>query len=142
MQKSGFNGSVGISSVNAVDVGPDDEFFGVHDVGNDRTGKIGAIASERGNAAVGSRPDEAGDDRDETSIEKRQKSGTAASASFFEMRLGVAECVAGKNEIGRGNGDRGDSGFFESGSEETSAEAFAKRGKTISEFSGGGNVAS
>ena len=134
MQKFGFDGSVGIGGVNTVDIGPDDEFFGVDDVSNDRAGKIGAVAAERGDATVGSRANESGDDGDKADFEKRKKSGAAASASLFEVRLGVAERVAGKDKIGGSDRDRSDADFFESGGEETSAEAFAERGETIREF--------
>jgi hypothetical protein len=141
MQKFGFDGSVGISGKNSVHVGPDDEFFGVHDVGNDRAGKIGAIAAERGDTSVGSRTNETGDDGDEAGFEKRKKSGTAPLAGFFQLRLGVAERVTGKDEIGGSDGDSGDSGLLETGGKETSAEAFAKGGEAIGEFGAGGNMA-
>src|ERR1700675_1739106 len=93
VEKFGFGGSVWVGGVNTVDVGPDDEFFGVHNVSNDRAGKIGAVAAERSDAAVRSRADEAGDDRNEAGFEKRKENGAAALFGFFQMRLGIAEGV-------------------------------------------------
>src|ERR1700722_10156243 len=49
---------VRIRGVDSVDVGPDYELVGVNDVRNDRSGKVGAVAPERRDAAVGSRADE------------------------------------------------------------------------------------
>ncbi len=69
VEKFSLGGGMRISGVNPIHIGPDDELFGVHEVSNDRAGKIGAIAAKRGNAAVGSRADEAGDDGDEAGFE-------------------------------------------------------------------------
>ena len=63
MEKFRFDRCVWVRGVNAVYVGPDDEFFGVDDVGDDSAGEIGAVTAERGDAAVGGGTDEAGDDR-------------------------------------------------------------------------------
>src|SRR3984893_17480224 len=38
--------------VDAVYVGPDDEFIGIDDLGDEGAGKIGTVAPERGDAAV------------------------------------------------------------------------------------------
>jgi hypothetical protein len=66
-----FGGFVGIGRVDAIDIGPDDEFVGVHDVGDDGAGKIGAVAAKSGDTAIGSGADEAGNDRDDAGVEKR-----------------------------------------------------------------------
>jgi hypothetical protein len=137
VEKFGFDGVMWIGSINTVHIGPDDELFGIDHVGNDGAGKIGAISAERGDAAVGGGADEAGDDRDEASIEKREEDVAAAFFSLLQIRFGVAERVAGEYEIGRGNGNGGDTGFLESGGEETGAEALAKGSETIGEFRGG-----
>ena len=137
VEKFGFDRVMRIRSINAVDIGPDDEFFGVHHVSNDRAGKIGAVAAERGDATVGSGADEAGDNRNEAGFEKRKENAATALFGLFELRLGLAEGVASENEIGGGNRNSGDAGFFESGGEETRAESFAKGGETIGEFGGG-----
>src|SRR6266404_4673772 len=65
-----FHGLVGIFGVDAVDVGPDHEFVSVHDVSDDRAREIRAVAAERGDPAIGSRADEAGDDGDDSVFEK------------------------------------------------------------------------
>ena len=70
---------MGIGGKDAVDIGPDDEFFGVHDVGDDSAGKIGAVAAERGDTAVGSGADETGDDGNEAVFEKRKKNFAATA---------------------------------------------------------------
>ena len=72
MQKARFGGFVGIRGVNAVDVGPNDEFVGVHDVRDDRSGKIRAVAAKSGDAAIGRCADEAGNDRDDARFEERK----------------------------------------------------------------------
>ena len=131
VEKPRLGGFVRIRGVDTVDVGPNDELIGVHDVGDDGPGKIGAVAAERGDPAVGSCADEAGNDRNDTGFEKRKKNAAAALFAFFEMGLGVAESVAGQHETRRGDGDGGDAGLFESGGKEPGAETFAKGGQTI-----------
>jgi len=110
-------------------------------VGDDGSGKIGAVAAERGDATVGSRTDEAGNDGDNAGFEKRKKNVAATLFGLFEMRLGIAESVAGQYEIRRGDGYGRDAGLFESGGEEPGAEAFAKGGETIEKFGTGGDSA-
>ena len=83
MEKFGFDGVVWIRSINPVDIGPDDEFFGVHHVSDDRAGKIGAIAAERGDAAVGSGADEAGDNGNEAGFEKRKENARGRVVWFL-----------------------------------------------------------
>jgi len=141
MQEPRLGGFMGIRAVDAVDVGPNDQLIGVHDVGDDGSGKIGAVAAERSDAAVGSRADEAGDDGDNAGFKKGKKNVTAALFGLFEMRLGVSESVAGQDKIRRGYGDGGDAGLFESGGEEPGAEAFTKGGETIKKFGTGGDSA-
>src|SRR6266436_3966578 len=131
MEKPRFRGFVGIGSVDAVHVGPDDEFFGVHDVRDEGTGKIGAVAAERGDAAVGRGADEARDDRDDAVFKQREKNGAAALSGLLEMWLGIAETVAGEDKFRRRDGYRGHSGFFERGRKEARAQAFAERGEAI-----------
>src|SRR5882762_3349110 len=101
MEKPRFRGFVGIGSVDAVHVGPDDEFFGVHDVGDDGSGKVRAVAAEGGDAAVGRGADEAGDDGDDAVFKQWEKNGTAALPGLLEMRLGVAEILAGDDKCRR-----------------------------------------
>jgi hypothetical protein len=141
VEKFSFDRIVRIRGVNTVDIGPDDEFFRVHDVRDDGAGKIGTVAAERGDAAIGSGANETGDDGDEASFQKRKKNVAAAFSGFFEMRLGIAERVARKYEIGRGNRNGGDSGFFESSGKETSAETLAEGSETVGEFRGDNNEA-
>jgi uncharacterized phage protein gp47/JayE len=69
MQKLRFDGFVGVGAVNAIDVGPDDQFGGVDNVSDDGSGKIGAVATEGGDAAVGCGPDETGHDGHEAIFE-------------------------------------------------------------------------
>ena len=47
-------------------------------------------------------------------------------ALLIEVRLRVAEGVAGNDEIGRCDGNSGDADAFERGGEETRAEAFTE----------------
>ena len=98
---------------------------------DDGAGKIGAVAAERRDAAVGSGTDESGDDRNKSGFEERQENSAAALFCFVQLRLSLEECVASENEIGGGNRNSGDSGFFERSGEETRAESFAERGETI-----------
>jgi hypothetical protein len=53
MEQAGFCGFARIGGVDAVDVGPDDKFVGVDDVGDERAGEIGAVAAQGGDAAIG-----------------------------------------------------------------------------------------
>jgi len=142
MQKARFGAFVGIGGVDAVDVGPNDEFVGVHNVGDDGTGKIGAIAAEGGDAAIGSCADEPGYDWDDAGFEERKKNVAAALLGLFEMRLGVTKSIASQDELGGRDGHRGDAGLFESSGKEPSAKTFAKRGQAIEEIraSGDGGV--
>ncbi len=71
------------------------------------------------------------------SSSKRKKNGAAALSGFFQMRFGVAKGVASEDEIGGRNRNSGDPGVFESCSEETRAETFAKGGEAIGEFRSG-----
>src|ERR1700744_694296 len=112
---------VGVRGVDSVDVGPDHQLVSIDDVGNDRAGKIGAVAAERGDAAVGSSADETGDDGDDVVFEQRSQHGAATALGLFEVRLRIAEGVAGEHEVGRCNGNGGDSGTFESGGGDFSA---------------------
>src|SRR5439155_23947495 len=73
MQKARFGRFVGIRGINAVDVGPNDEFVGVHDVRDDGSGKIRAVAAERGDPAIGRCTEEAGNDSHEAGFEERKK---------------------------------------------------------------------
>src|SRR5690242_11241237 len=141
MQKVRLGGFAGVGGVDAVDVGPNDELVGVHNVSDDGAGKIGAVAAERGDAAVGSCADEAGDDGHNTGFEKRKKNVAATLPGLFEMGLGIAECVASQNEFRRSDGDRGNARLFESGCEEPDAETFAKGGETIEKFGASGDAA-
>src|SRR6267154_3277507 len=142
MQKARFGAFVGIGGVDAVDVGPDDEFVGVHDVGDYGTGKIRAIAAEGGDAAVRSCADETGNNGDDAGLEERKKNVAAALLGLFEMRLGVTKSIASQDELGGRDGHRGDAGLFESSGKEPSAKTFAKRGQAIEEIraSGDGGV--
>src|ERR1700745_1045138 len=60
MEKPRFGGLMRICGVDAVNVGPNDEFVGVQDVSDDGSRKIGAVAAESGDTAVRSCADEAG----------------------------------------------------------------------------------
>ncbi len=90
-------------------------------MGDDGTGKIGAVAAERGDAAIGSCADEAGNDGDNAGFEERKKNVAAALFRLIQTRLGVAESVTRQHKIRRGDGDGGDAGFFESCGEEPGA---------------------
>ena len=141
MQEARFGGFAGIGGVDAVYIGPDDEFVGVNDMSDDGSGKIGAVAAERGDATVGSCPDEAGYDGYDAGFEKRKENVAATLPGLFEMGLGIAESVASQNEFGRSDRNCGDARFFESRREEPDAETFAKGGETIEEFGAGGDAA-
>ena len=140
VEKAGFGGFVGIGGVDAVDVGPDDEFVGVNDVGDDGAREIRTVAAESGDAAVGSGADEAGNDGHDAGFEERKKNIAAALPGLREMRLGFAESVAGQDEIRRSDRHGGDAGLFERGGEEPGAEAFAEGGETIEEIRAGGDA--
>src|SRR5208337_5242398 len=92
----------------AVHVGPDDEFFGVHDVGDEGAGEIGAVATERGDTAVEGRTDETGNDRHDARFEQWHKSFAAALSGMPEMGFRVLESVAGQNEVRGSHGNRDD----------------------------------
>jgi hypothetical protein len=141
MEKARFGGFMRIRGIDAVDVGPNDELIGVHNVGDDGTGKIGAVAAERGDTAVRSCANEAGNDGDNAGFEKRKKNGAATLFCFFEMRLGVAESIASQHEIRGGDRHRRYAGLFESSCEEPGAETFAKGGQTIKELGTRSNTA-
>lgn len=140
MKEPGFGRVVRIGSVNAVHVGPDDEFCGVEDVGDEGAGVVGTVAAESGDAAVGSGADEAGDDGDEPGVEQGEKNGATALFGLFEVRLGVAEGVAGKDEIGGSDGNGGDAGCFEGGGKEAGAETFAEGSEAIGKLGAGGDA--
>ncbi len=141
VQKARFGGFAGIRGVDAVDVGPNDELIGVHDVRNDGTGKIGAVAAERGDAAIGSCADKASNYRDDAGFEEGKKKVAAALFRLFEMRMGVAKGIAGQDEIRGCDRHRRDAGLFERGSEEPGAEAFAKGGEAVEELRTSGDAA-
>ncbi len=141
MKKPGFGGFVGIGGVDAVDIGPNDELVGVHHVGDDGPGKIGTVATERGDAAIGSCADETGNDWNNAGFKERKKNLPAALFGLFKMRLGVAESVAGQDEIRGSDRHRRYAGFFERSGEEPGAETFAKGGEAIEEFGAGSNGA-
>ncbi len=134
VKEPGLHGFVGIRGVNAVDVGPDHEFVGVQDVRDDGTGKIGAVAAERGDAAVGSGADETGDHGNNGSGEQRDQQVAATALGLFQVRLGVAERVAGQNEFGRCDGNSGDAGALECGGKQARAEAFAERRQPVEQL--------
>src|SRR2546429_304403 len=52
MQKARLGGFGGIGGVNAVDVGPNDELIGVHNVSDDSAGKNGAVSGGGGGAGI------------------------------------------------------------------------------------------
>src|ERR1700747_912026 len=60
MEKACFGGFAGIGGEDAVHVGPDDQLARVHDMSDESTGKIGTVAAESGDAAIGSGADKAG----------------------------------------------------------------------------------
>src|SRR5437660_5004449 len=93
MQKVRFSGFAGIGGVDAADVAPNDELVGVHNVSDDSAGKIGAVAAERGDAAVGSCADKAGNDGHNASFEEREKNVAATLLGLLEMGLRIAESV-------------------------------------------------
>src|SRR5256885_11632929 len=55
------------------DVGPNDEFVGVHDVRDDSPGKIRAVAAESGDAAIGRCADESGNDCHNVGFERSEE---------------------------------------------------------------------
>jgi len=115
MQKARFGAFVGIGGVDAVDVGPNDEFVGVHNVGDDGTGKIGAIAAEGGDAAIGSCAMNPVTTGTMPASRAERKNVAAALLGLFEMRLGVTKSIASQDELGGRDGHRGNAGLFESG---------------------------
>src|SRR5580704_15350276 len=134
VQEFRLRGLVGICGVYAVNVGPDHQFVGVHDVRNDCAGKVGAVAAECGDAAVWSRADETSDDRDDTSVEQRDQYVVASALGLFQVGLGVAERVAGEHEFRRGDRNGGDAGALQRGGEQAGAEAFAKGREAVEEL--------
>jgi hypothetical protein len=141
VQEPGFGGFVRVGGIDTVHVSPDDEFFGVHDVSDDSSRKIGTVATEGSDAAVGRGADETGDDGDDAVLEQREKDGAAALARLFEVRLGVAEIVAGQDKVRGRDGHGGDSGFFQRGGEKARTEAFSKGGEAIEELGIGSDAA-
>src|SRR2546426_5659239 len=140
VQKARFGGFVGIGGVDAVDVGPNDEFIGGNDVVNDGARKIGTVAAEGGDAAIGSCADKTSNNGDDAGFEERKKNVAAALFGLFEMRLGVTKGIASQDKLGGRNGHRGDAGLFESGGKEPCAEAFAKGGEAVKEIRAGGGA--
>ena len=132
---------VGVLGVDAVYIGPDYELVGIDNVGDDRAGKIGAVAAERGDAAVGGCTDEAGNDGNDAVFEERGENGAAAPPGLLEVRLGLAKRLAGEHELGRGNGNCRDAGLLECGGEQTRAETLAEGCELIEELGSGGDVA-
>src|SRR5439155_7138695 len=53
MQKARFGGFVGIGGEDAIDIGPDDQFVGVHDMSADGSRKIRAVAAASGDSRLG-----------------------------------------------------------------------------------------
>src|SRR5437588_11421801 len=141
MQKARLGGFGGIGSVNAVDVGPDDELVGVHNVSDDGSGKIGAVAAECGDAAIGSCTDEAGNDGHNASFEEREKNLAATLLGLLEMGLRIAESVTGEDEFRISNGDCGNARLLKSRCEKPDAETLAKGGETIEKLCTGGDAA-
>ena len=140
VEKSRFGGFAGIGGVNTIDVGPDDEFVGIDDVGDDGAGEIRTVASEGSDTAIGSGADEAGDDRHDAGLEERKQNVAATLLGLRELRLGFAESVAGQDEIRGSDGNGGDAGLFKGGGEEPGAEALAEGGEAIEEVRTGGDA--
>jgi hypothetical protein len=140
VEQACFGGFIGIGGVDAVDVGPNNEFIGVHYVGDDGAGKIRTVAAKGGDATIGSCADETGDDRDNASFEERKKNVAAALFGLFEMRLGVTKGIASQDELGGRDGHGGDTGLFEGGGKKPCAETFAKRGQAIEEILASGDA--
>src|SRR5260370_2203943 len=137
MQEARFAGVVRIRGVDAIDISPNNELVGVHGVRDDGSGKIRAVAAKRGDAAIGRRTNEAGNDGYDAGFEERKKNAAAALPGLFEVRLRVAKRIAGQDKIRRRDRHRGDAQLFERGGKQPRAEAFAKRGETIEESRAG-----
>src|SRR5436309_14108702 len=93
MQKARFSGFAGIGGEDAVDVGPNDELIGVHNVSDDSAGKIGAVAAERGDVAAGSCADKAGDDGNYAGFEEQEKYVAAPLPRLLKSGLLLSVCV-------------------------------------------------
>ena len=141
VKEARLGGFVGVGGVNAVDVGPDDQFVGVHDVSDDSSGEIGAVASEGGDAAIVGGSDKAGDHGNESVFEKRKQNIAAALTGLFEVRLSVAESVASEDKFRGADGHGWDAGPFECGGKEADAKALAIGGQAVGEFSACGGAA-
>ena len=129
-----------VGGKDAVNVGPNHEFVGVQDVSDDGTGEIGAVAAESGNAAVSSRADKTGDNRDDAILEKRLQNLAPAPFGLRQMRLRIAKGVTRDHEIRRAHGNRRHAGTLKRGREQTCAEPLAERGEAIEELGGGDGV--
>src|ERR1700676_2092873 len=81
VQELGFGGLVRIAIIDAVHVGPNHQLIGIDGVRDNRAGKIGAVAAQRGDAAVQRGADETSNHGNYASVEKREKQFAAASAS-------------------------------------------------------------
>src|SRR5207245_9597749 len=102
----------GIGGVDAVDVGPNDELVGINDMRDNSTGEIGAVAAKRGDAAVGSGADKAGDHRDNAGFEEREENAAATLSGLFEVGLRVAKSVASQHKFRGRERNGGDAELF------------------------------
>src|SRR5260370_23717220 len=112
VQKARFGGFVRICGVDAIDISPDDELVGVHDMSDDGPRKIRTIAAKSGNAAIARCADESGNDGDHPGFKKRKENVAAAPLGLFNMRLRIPEGVASQDELRRGDRHGRDSRFF------------------------------
>jgi hypothetical protein len=102
-------------------------------MGDQRTGKIRTVSAQSGHAPVAGGADESGHDRNEAISKKRQKNFPAAAPGFFDLRMSIAESIAGQHEFGRAYRHSGDTGFFQRRRKKTSAESFAIGSEAILE---------
>ncbi len=86
-----FGGLVRIGGVDAVHVGPDHQFVSVHDVSDERSGKIRTVPAECSDAAIACGADKSGDYGNDAIFEERQKNFAATTARFVDVRARVAE---------------------------------------------------
>src|SRR5277367_6821007 len=113
VQQLSFLIFAGVGGKDAVDIGPDDQFVGVHNVSDDGAGKIGAVAAQGGDATVGRSANKTGYDRDEAVGQQRKKNFATAHARFCQVRARVAEGFAGAHKVGGGDGNRGNIGLLQ-----------------------------
>src|SRR6266478_6219219 len=117
VQELCLRGLIGVRGVDSIDVRPNHKLVRINHVRDDCAGKVGAVAAERRDASVWRGSDEASDYRHDTVCKQGKQNLASLLPGLFQMRLGIAKCIASQYKFRGRNGNRGNAGVFEGGGE-------------------------